>query len=84
VKRSAPGFLQYDMHTIARKFPRAVEAMDRLIEENFQSDFFVPASHVDAEAEARIERVLRGQVVISGKSGEGSGDSVQAEESPLM
>ncbi len=84
IKRSAPGFLQYDMHTIARKFPRAVEDMDRLIEENFQSDFFVPASHVDAEAETRIERVLRGQVVISGKLGEGNGNGSPAEESPLM
>jgi hypothetical protein len=63
VKRSAPGFLQYDMHTIARKFPAALEAMDRLIEENFQSDFFVPASRVDAEADDRIRRLLRARAV---------------------
>ncbi|MGE3410191.1 MAG: type IV secretory system conjugative DNA transfer family protein [Pirellulales bacterium] len=64
VKRSAPGFLQYDMQTIARRFPHAVEALDRLMEENFQSDFFVPASRVDAETTERLERVLRGGVSI--------------------
>ena len=68
VKRSAPGFLQYDMQTIAREFPWVVDAMDRLVEENFQSDFFVPASRVDAETAERIERVLRGRIVIDGES----------------
>lgn len=68
VKRSAPGFLQYDMHTIARKFPAALEAMDRLIDENFQSDFFVPASRVDAEADERIHRVLRERGVATATS----------------
>ena len=42
--------------------------MDRLVEENFQSDFFVPASRVDAETTERIERVLRGRIVIDGES----------------
>ena len=68
VKRSAPGFLQYDIQTIARQFPWMIDAMDRLVEENFQSDFFVPASRVDAETTERIERVLRGRIVIDGES----------------
>lgn len=83
VKRSAPGFLQFDMHTIARKFPRAVEAMDRLVEENFQSDFFVPASRVDAEAEQRMQRVLTGQVELTPSSVIPL-NTVKAEDCPLM
>ncbi|MDB5392211.1 MAG: hypothetical protein JWM11_7857 [Planctomycetaceae bacterium] len=59
VKRSAPGFLQYDMQTIAQNFPWTLEAMDRMIEENFQSDFFVPASRVDVEIAERLDRVLQ-------------------------
>lgn len=80
VKRSAPGFLQYDMHTIARKFPAALEAMDRLIEENFQSDFFVPAARVDAEAEERLQRLLRQRTV--GPSA--AGKTVPSDDSPLL
>jgi hypothetical protein len=59
VKRSTPGYLGYDMQTIARKLPGMLERMDRLIEENFQSEFFVPAHAVDREIEQRVEAVLR-------------------------
>lgn len=81
VKRTAPGFLQYDMHTIARKFPKALEAMDKLIEENFQSDFFVPASRVDAETEERLHRVIQSPILLAGSS---SSDVSKPEDSPLL
>jgi hypothetical protein len=85
VKRSAPGFLQYDLQTIARKFPQALEAMDQLIEENFHSDFFVPASRVDAEAAERIERVLRERMTIrSDQHSDGGGPDEKNEEPPFM
>lgn len=76
VKRSAAGFLQYDMHTIAQNFPWALEAMDKLIEENFQSDFFVPASRVDQETVERLDRVLQSRVTLD------SGPTNEAEENP--
>ena len=84
VKRSAPGFLQYDMQTIAREFPWAIEAMDQLIEENFQSDFFVPASRVDAEAEQRIQEVLRHRTGPGGRASVSEGPKPPEGESPLM
>lgn len=59
VKRSAPGFLNYDMQTLARKLPRVLERMDQMIEENFRSDFFVSADTVDREIEQRVQGLLR-------------------------
>lgn len=84
VKRSAPGFLNYDMQTIARKFPHAIEAMDRLIEENFQSDFFVPASRVDQETQERLENVIHKRVVIPPTSRDSDATDDFEENSPLM
>jgi len=81
VKRRAPGFLQYDMQTIARKFPDRIAALDELVEENFQSDFFVPASRVDAETEERIQRVLRGRIVLPPDKGTSNGPT--SENSPF-
>jgi hypothetical protein len=59
VKRSAPGYLKYDMQALARQFPQVVEQMDHLIEENFRSDVFIPAPAIDAEVERRLQAVLR-------------------------
>jgi hypothetical protein len=58
VKRSTPGFLGYDMDLLVQKFPQAIERMEQMIEENFQSDFFVPASEIDREQEKRIQTLL--------------------------
>lgn len=59
VRRSTPGFLNYDIQTVARKFPESLDRMDRLLEENFQSDFFASAASVDVEAQQRLENVLK-------------------------
>src|SRR5205085_12337234 len=64
VKRSAPGFLDFDTQTLARKMPQVLEQMDRMIEENFHSDFFVPAAEVDRECERRLQEVLRPKITI--------------------
>jgi len=64
VKRSAPGHLRYDLQTVARLFPQAFDAMDRLIEENFRSDLFVSASAVDAANEARLHAVLQPTITV--------------------
>jgi hypothetical protein len=58
VKRSAPGILGHDIDTLARKFPQAIERMEQLIEENFRSDFFVPAAEIDREQEERLKTIL--------------------------
>ena len=64
VKRSTPGFLAYDMQTIARKFPEAFERVERLLEKNFQSEYFASAATVDREIESRIEDLLSNKIVL--------------------
>jgi len=64
VRRSAPGYLRYDLQTLAREFPQALDAMDALIEENFQRDFFVPAASVDRDTDLRLARILRPPIVL--------------------
>src|SRR5207247_2204329 len=66
VKRSAPGHLNFDLQTIARKFPEALERMDEMIEQNFKSDFFALAEDIDRESEQRLQEVLRPTIRISG------------------
>jgi deoxycytidine triphosphate deaminase len=57
------------MQTLARKLPHVLEQMDRMIEENFRSEFFVSAETVDREIEARVQRLLNGPpVVVNGNS----------------
>lgn len=58
IKRSAPGLLGYDLDIIARRFPQAIDRMEQMIEENFRSDFFVPASEIDREQEERLKTIL--------------------------
>jgi hypothetical protein len=58
VKRSAPGYLKHDLQAIARQFPQVLGAMDQLIEENYRSGFFLPASSIDAESDRRIQAII--------------------------
>jgi hypothetical protein len=59
VKRSAPGHLRWDLATIARELPQAIEEVERLIEGNFQSDLFLSPGEIDRETERRIQHVIR-------------------------
>ncbi|MBS0267289.1 MAG: type IV secretory system conjugative DNA transfer family protein [Planctomycetes bacterium] len=65
VKRSTPGFLSYDIQTIARKFPQAIESMDKLLAQNFASDFFVPAEVIDRQSQERLDRLLQSNVKLN-------------------
>jgi hypothetical protein len=78
VKRSAPGFLSYDMQTIAHKFPEAFERVERLLERNFQSEFFAPAAVVDAEIDQRIEQLLSSSIDLLPPTGPASESPFEA------
>jgi hypothetical protein len=78
VKRHAPGFLAHDRFTIARRFPEAYDEMDRLIEENFRSEFFAPAAEVDRECDERVRTIIQR----TGMSGAGP-DVAGSENSPF-
>ncbi|MCA9124896.1 MAG: type IV secretion system DNA-binding domain-containing protein [Planctomycetaceae bacterium] len=64
VRRSAPGYLKYDMTQIHRHFPEVIDNMNRLIEDNFASDLFVPASVIDRESEQRLQNALRPKITV--------------------
>ena len=64
VKRDAPGHLGFGMKVLREQFPEALEAVERLKEENFRSDLFVSPAVIDAETERRLEAVLRPAITI--------------------
>ena len=59
IRQDNPAYLKYDAARLQSRFPQLVEAKQHLIEENFQSDLFLPASTIDAQTDARIRRVLQ-------------------------
>ncbi len=80
VKRSTPGFLTFDLPTLARRFPAVVERMDKMVEQNFLSDLFVSAEVIDRQSEARLARVLHSRIVLH-TSSDGNGD-VERPDAP--
>lgn len=58
VKRSAPGFLGYDLQTIHRAFPRAIDAALKLAEDNFGREPFCSPREIEIESEERLRKVL--------------------------
>lgn len=59
IERSAPGILECDIATLHREFPEAIEAVERLKDRNFHSEFFVSPADIDRETETRLQAVLR-------------------------
>ncbi len=59
IRQDNPAYLKYDAARLQSRFPQLLEAKQHLIEENFKSDLFLPASTVDAQTDARIRRVLQ-------------------------
>ena len=58
VKRSAPGHLAFDVATLLRDDPQALDDYYALLEHNFSSEWFVTPEAVEADTQARLERVL--------------------------
>jgi len=57
--------------------------MDRLIEENFGSDLFLPADVIDREAERRLDAVLPPRITLQAKGSsenESSGETTAEDE----
>lgn len=57
VKRSVPGHLQWDMNTLRREYPQALDDVEKFIEENFRSDFFTSPQMIDQETKKRLEAI---------------------------
>jgi hypothetical protein len=58
VQRSAPGFLAYDLQTIHKRFPQAIEAAQKLVEDNFRQEEFCSPREIELESGERLKRVL--------------------------
>lgn len=85
VRRSVPGYLRYDIETLSRRFPHIVEQMDRLIEENFQSDIFVSANAIDRKTDRRLERVLHPPITLqTHPSSETESDGAKTDDDPRL
>lgn len=81
VRRSAPGYLGWDIETLASEMPEVLEDMDRLIEQNFQSDLFVSPEVIDRETQKRLQNVLRPKLTIQTESA-GLPDEAQDDDTP--
>ena len=64
VTRSTPGHLGWDMETLVREFPEALEETDRLVEQNFQSDLFVSPEVIDRETHDRLHALLQPKLTV--------------------
>lgn len=80
VKRSAPGYLGWDIEMLARELPEALEDMDRIVEQNFQSELFVSPEVIDQESQERLQEVLRPKITIQTIETE----SVETAERPQL
>jgi len=58
VKRSAPGHLSWSMRELAEDFPEVLEDVQRLIEQNFQSEFFVSPQAIEIETQQRLQNIV--------------------------
>ena len=59
-----PAYLKYDANVLRERFPRLVEAKQRLIEQNFELPLFLPAHVIDQQIERRIRDLIRRPIVI--------------------
>lgn len=64
VQRHAPGYLEWDLGTILRRRPQAVEAVEAFIEHNCASDVFVSPQLIERETEERLQRLLHPRIEV--------------------
>ena len=64
VERSSPGYLEHDILTLNNQFQKIVDLKAALIEKNFSSDLFLPASQIDRETEERIQQVCFPKITV--------------------
>lgn len=58
VQRHDPGYLSWDAERLMRRYPAAIDNVQRLIEENYLQDFFVSPQLIEHETEERLRLIL--------------------------
>jgi TraM recognition site of TraD and TraG len=59
VENSAFGYLSWDRSELAKRLPRVLEDLHKLLERNFRSEVFTTPEVIERETEERLRRVLR-------------------------
>lgn len=72
IQRYAPGYLAWDLDKISRRRPDAIEAVLRLLDQNFASDLFVSADVIDQQREERLQRLLNPPIEVRAPAIEGN------------
>jgi hypothetical protein len=85
VKQSAPGHLAFSPHELAEFYPQAHDDVERLIARNFENEWFVSPSVIEAETKARLERILRPIITVQGRDvgADGQPGSSPVEKDPF-
>ena len=65
IERYQPGYLSMDDDRLRRRMPQAIERMERFLEENAQSEYFVSPQSIERETELRLESILNPVIRIS-------------------
>lgn len=84
VQRHAPGYLGSDIEQLGRRYPSALESVDRFIEQNYTQDFFVSPAAIERETDERLQRLLNPVIRIPILSAAGIVlDQVRVVEHPM-
>lgn len=65
IERYQPGYLSMDDDRLRRRMPQAIERMERFLEQNAQSEYFVSPQSIERETELRLESILNPVIRIS-------------------
>jgi hypothetical protein len=84
IERSAVGYLGWDAGEIRRKLPQVLERLDAFLDENFRSDLFSSPQAIDAEAQQRLDRVLRPVITLQQPTTNASQEGGQTKKAPLI
>jgi hypothetical protein len=77
IKRSVPGHLALPPHLLAEEMPDVLEDVEKLIQRNFEADYFCSPQAIERETEKRLSAVLSPQIDI------GSG-VIEVEPCPVI
>lgn len=65
VQRSAPGHLEWNIDTLRRELPQALEDLNRFLEVNFRSDYFTSPQAIDEESRLRLQSIARPTLTVT-------------------
>ena len=65
VQRHAPGYLDWDIDAIIRYRPQGIDALNKFIDDNCASEFFVSPQVIERQTAARLQSILNPAIRIT-------------------